>query len=149
MLIAKGYDVFFKMLDGRTVRAPRPYALLHDSKGQDWPSCSALVAPFVRTGGLIRNKDEAEKYFGYEPRAGRLVMPTRRISEWSLLGEAVEIDYWRPGEEEGDFFHPFTRTGGWWIFKTGEYPLVYRLNGMLRAELGGGCDWTDRGFVSP
>jgi hypothetical protein len=145
MLVAKGFGVICRMTDGRTIRAPFRYALLHDESGHDWPSCSALVMPIQ-----IRRDDEpvddsaARSYFGTQPLGCDGETPSRNLSRWRPVGQIDQIDYTRecPKREcrlEDDYWHPIER---------GEARL-YRLGRMLRIELGGGCKWNWRGIVRP
>jgi hypothetical protein len=144
MLIAKGYKVTVVLESGRHVTAPAAYALLHDPAGRDWPRCSALVAPFRKGGGEIRNR-EAESYFGSRPREGSVSVPPRALSVWRRVGAAVQILYSRrrpgnlPAAHKADYEHPF---------KEGKATL-YRRGRELRIELGRGCVWNWRGFVTP
>jgi len=144
MLIAKGYKVTLVLEAGRRVAAPASYALLHDPAGRDWPRCSALVAPFRKGGGQIENS-EAKSYFGSDPRAGSVTMPARSLSGWRRVGAVEQILYSRrrpgnlPASHKADYEHPF---------KEGKATL-YRRGRLLRVELGPGCVWNWRGFVTP
>lgn len=146
MLIAKGYDVGFKLEGERDlILPPKSYAMLHDPSGVDWPKCSVLVAPFKRGGEPVRNK-LAEEYFHYRPRRGRIALPPRDVLAWIELGPVKEIDYWRPGEEyEGEWWHPFGEAG--FLFKS-HLPILHRFGRMMRLELGH-CTLNWRGFVYP
>jgi hypothetical protein len=147
MLIAKGYDIGFKLEGERDlILPPKSYAMLHDPSGSSWPKCSVLVAPFSRRGDYVRNA-LAKEYFQYEPWGGRITLPDRHLSSWKKVGPVKEIDYyWRPGEEyEGDWWHPFGEAG--FLFKS-HLPILYRSNRLLRLELGR-CTLDWRGFVYP
>lgn len=144
MLTAKGYRVAFEVA-GRIVKAPARYAILHDPEGKAWPRCSVLVALFQRGGGHVEDAD-AERYFGYPPREGSYFTPPHALSEWKRVGEVSRIDYWRPGEYEGKWFHPF-KDGGW-VFKA-KLPVLYRRGRLLRLELHDGCVLSWRGFQWP
>ena len=144
MLTAKGYDVGFILKDGREVVPPKSYAMLHDPTGSDWGKNSILVAPFRRTDRELESPD-AESYFGYVPRAGTVNLPPRAIGDWTPVGEVAEIDYWRPGEHRGSYWHPF-KNGGW---RFESKPRLYRLGGRYRLELGPGAKLNWRGFVWP
>lgn len=145
MLTAKGYDVGFKLENGREVFAPKSYAMLHDPSGRDWPKCSVLVVS-IRKGNEEIDNREAEKYFGYVPHGGRTHLPPENLDRWSLVGDVKEIDYWRPGEFKGGWYHPFQ--GGGWLFPK-PFPVLYRNGRALRIELGSGCTLNWRGFVWP
>ncbi len=147
MLIAKGYDVGFRLADKGEVFAPKNYAALHDPAGQSWPKCSVLIAPF-RRGSTKVNNEEAEKYFGYAPRGGPIHLPARDLRTWREIGDVQEIDYWRPGEHKGDWWHPF-REGGWLFGNGGPLPVLHRLGRVMRLELGPGCKLSWRGFEIP
>jgi hypothetical protein len=149
MLIAKGYDIELRLAsEGHKpiVRPPKSYAMLHDPSGRDWPSCSVLITPF-RKGRQDVEDALAEEYFGYEPKAGAVIIPSRDLGNWKKWGEVAEIDYWRPGEHRGDWWHPFGE--GWWIFPGGKLPLLYKQGRLLRMEFTEGCELSWRGFVYP
>lgn len=149
MLIAKGYEVAFKMKAGsRVVRAPKAYAMLHDPGGASWPKTSVLVAPFRRLGSSSPPSGDASSYFGYDPRRGELELPPKGLSAWREVGEVAEIDYWRTGTHEGEYFHRFK--GGGWLFSSSQpLPLLYRRGRLMRLELGQGAVLNWRGFVYP
>ena len=144
MLVAKGYDVGFK-IDNTKMVMPKSYALLHDESGADWSYCSCLIGSFQKTKETVEDA-AAERYFGYPPRAGKLVLPSSNLAEWKLIGSVSEIDYSRPGEHKDDYYHPFS--SGWWIFKRA-LPELYRKHTTYRLELGPGCEVNWRGFVYP
>jgi hypothetical protein len=144
MLIAKGFSVSFKLTNGKMVRAPGGYGLLHDPSGKDWPKCSGLVASFSKGGGEIDDR-LAKDYFGHAPREGELSLPPRALSAWKKVGAVAEILYTRrrPGrllaDHQDEYFHPFEKGT----------PTLYRRGRMLRLELGPNCEWSWRGVVRP
>ena len=133
MLIARGFHVSFAMEDGRTVKGVGE--ILHDESGVDWPSDSALVVAFKKTGKpLGRVSKAARRHFGddYEPLRGRVVLPPRRLSSWKEIGAVKEIFYDRRGEHDGAFAHAF---GGRKFFGSAkELPILYRRGDALRLE---------------
>jgi len=144
MLIAKGYRVNLKLENGRKVRAPASYGLLHDPSGRDWAKCSSLIAPFQKTGDEVSD-GEAKSYFGSEPREGRIALPPKSLGAWHRVGPVVEIEYTRrrpgrlPADHQADYYHPFE----------GKHPMLYRIGKLLRLELGSGCSWNWRGLIRP
>lgn len=151
MLTAKGYAVAFKLAEVRNlVRAPRSYALLYDPSGEDWPKDDVLVAPFSPLRGEVQD-DEAERYFGYVPRKGKLHPPSRNLKNWIKLGEVDAIDYTRPGENAGDFRHDFAvgDAGGLYYLFPGVKPVLYKQTRMLLLHFQDGCVINWRGFVWP
>lgn len=147
MLIAKGYDVAFKMKDGdKIVRTPKTNGFLHDPSGREWPKTSVLVTGFSRGRDEVTHR-EAERYFGYVPQRGTVDLPPRSLSAWKELGEVAEIDYWRPGEHEATYYHPFKHGG--WLFSRGELPRLYKRGRQWRLELGPRAVLNWRGFVYP
>jgi hypothetical protein len=139
MLIAKGYSVSFKMIEGGTVRGGAGAALLHDPSGKTWPSCSGLVASFKKGLGPIKN-NTAEEYLGMPALRGEINLPPRRLSEWSYVGEIAVVNYRRIGKHASPFYHPIE----------GGKAKLYRWRGrVLRMELGSGCVWNWRGIVTP
>lgn len=144
MLTAKGYEVSFRLESKREIHAPKRYGMLHDPSGRDWNKNSILVAPFRRMGEEIQS-DPAEEYFGYVPKAGRIHLPPRTLGAWNYAGEVAEIDYWRPGEHEAEYFHPFENGG--WRFES--KPRLYRRSRIFRLELGPGAKLNWRGFIYP
>jgi len=147
MLTAKGYEVSFRLKTGRVVRAPRSYGLLHDPEGRAWPKTSVIIALFRRSGRSSPPSGDASRYFGYAPRQGTIDLPPKNLSSWRKVGEVAEIDYWRPGTHEGDYFHPFKPKG--WMFSEKTWPTLYRRGRTLRLEMGDGAVLNWRGFVYP
>ena len=49
-LINKGTNVALDLTSGRKIDPPRSYALLHDPRGNLWPSNEGLIGPMQRTG---------------------------------------------------------------------------------------------------
>jgi hypothetical protein len=151
MLTAKGYRVSLRLLERGWIHAAPSAALLHDETGRTWPSCSGLITSFERGGSPLESVPPAVcRYFGcdeYVVRSGVLKVPPRSLGQWSLLGTAEEIHYTRRGEYAADYYHPFEERGAlWWKVKL---PTVYRLGSALRLELGPGCEWNWRGFITP
>jgi hypothetical protein len=151
MLVAKGFAVTIFLESGRKVRAASGAELLHDESGADWPACSGLVASFTKTGKTLPEKDtKADKHFGlsgYVIRRGKVRLPPSDLSEWHLVGRAKSIDYSRRGEHADRYTHTF-QDSGFWLWKH-DLPSVYRRGKSLRIELGSGCTWNWRGFVTP
>jgi len=145
MLIAKGYAVTFKMADGKTIRPPASYALLHDEEGSDWPRCSGLVAPVARVSSQPVQSRAASAYFGSEPVAGQMVLPPRNLSAWRPVGTVAEVLYTRrrprglPSAHAADYYHPVTKGTA----------TLYRRDRHYRLELGAGCAWNWRGIIRP
>jgi hypothetical protein len=173
MLAAKGYRTDLKLVSGRTVR-PRG-AMLHDESGRDWPYRSVLFMSFKKGGGWTEREDEeaednsdAIRYFGYQPRAGRLELPDEtRVEDWDFVDDVHAINYSRPGAQpaesngfldflnilgrpnknfKGDYTHTFKH--GWLIF-AGWSPALYRLRSIYRLELPPWAEVSWKGFVTP
>lgn len=157
MLIAKGYNVSFKMGSGR-VSAPKRYAMLHDPEGRTWPANSVLVAPFSKDG-LEIDDDFAESYFGDPPMGGSIVLPPRVMREWSEVGAVEKIEYSRvrpynmPTKYEGDYYHFFDGSEGALsvlsLFFKAPTPTLYRRRRALRLELPQWASLNERGFIWP
>jgi hypothetical protein len=159
MLIAKGYDVSFKLEgNSKKVAAPSSFAMLHDPEGASWPASSVLIAAFMKKGDEI-NDDFAEDYFGDPPLGGKINLPPLSLDSWKLLGSVKEINYDRrrpnglPAKYEGPYYHVFDGTEGlfgwaYLIFKA-PAPQLYRRGRMLRLELPWGADLNDRGYIWP
>ena len=151
-LIAKGYEVQFKMSDGSLVKPPKSYAMLHDPSGIYWPSCSVLVASFERDGAEIEDSP-AKEYFGYDPVGGTIRPPSKNLKNWRFVGDVAEIDYTRtrpgslPSENKGEYFHPFGE--GSWLFPGGKLPSLYKLGRLVRLEFKDGCRLSWKGFEWP
>ena len=151
MLIAKGYTVSFKLVEGGTVKAPASYALLHDPEGKEFPKCAGFTSPFVKQGRAVNNR-EAKSYFEKFgdtrslPIGGQLGIDVPNpLSKWKRIGEIEKINYTRkcPGRScshPGRYYHPFEQ---------GKFPVLYRWGRHLRMEMGRGCEWNWRGVVYP
>lgn len=152
MLTAKGYEVGLRKksrgaANGRMIRPPKSFALLHDPSGSDWPRCSLLIAPFQRTRREV-DYAPAVEYFGYQPSGGGLTLPPRDLNLWTFVCEVDAIDYWRPGVDyEGDYEHYFKGRG--YVWGDEQFPKVYRRGRVYRLELGGACVVNWRGIVAP
>jgi hypothetical protein len=169
MLAAKGYRCELKSEEtGRFLRPPG--AMLHDESGRDWPYTSVLFCSFSRNGGDREEAADdraATRYFGYTPRAGRLVLPKLSIDDWTPLGEVRAINYYRPGglpaksnsffdliniwkrpekDYRGEYEHTFE--DGWFVFRTG-LPRLFKLGRTYRLEFPPWAQIGWRGFVSP
>ena len=145
MLIAKGYRVIFKMTNGRTVRAPAGYAMLHDEDGRDWSRCSALIMPIRPSREPLSGASKARTYFGHTPVAARAELPPKSLSEWRKVGTIGEVLYSRrrprglPTSHQADYFHPIEKGTA----------TLYRRGRWYRMELGSGCQWNWRGIIKP
>ena len=138
MLIAKGYAPSFKLDTGKTVRAPRGAALLHDPTGRAWPSCSGLVLTFAKSGKETKDS-AAEEYLGRAPKLGEATVPPKALSGWQRVGEVEVVNYRRIGNHAASYYHPIE----------GGKAVLYRRGRALRIELGSGCVWNWRGIVTP
>lgn len=150
MLIAKGFAVTFIMDDGRRIKAPAGYALLHDQDGTDFPRCSGFVMPFQHSARDPEvDNATARTYFGHQPFRGSAAAPPRALSAWRRVGdlddmEVDEILYTRrrprslPVTHGARYFHPFKGRA-----------TLYRHGRLFRIELGAGCVWNARGVVTP
>lgn len=150
MIAAKGYDVSVVLVGGKTVKAPRGAALLHDEDGAAWPRCSALIALFRTTREPLGATPQwVRGYFGaaHTLRRGSVVLPPRSLSGWTLVGRCESVDYRREGVHADEYTHPFGERGGaTWLTR---HPKLFRLGRDLRIELGRGCVWNWRGIVRP
>lgn len=144
MLIAKGYRVIFALQDGRKVRPPAGYAMLHDEDGRDWPRCSALVMPIRMSRDEVKD-GKARSYFGHAPAAARVVLPPRALGLWQRVGVIDTVLYTRrrprglPASHQADYFHPIEKGTA----------TLYRRGRWYRMELGSGCQWNWRGIIRP
>lgn len=145
MLIAKGYRVVFKMQDGKTVKPPASYAMLHDEDGRDWPRCSALIIPIHPRGTPLSGASKARTYFGHTPVAASAVLPPRSLGEWHRVGPIAQVLYSRrrprglPASHQADYYHPIEKGTA----------TLYRRDRWYRMELGPGCQWNWRGIIKP
>lgn len=140
MFLCKGTRVRVKLTEGPGVSAP---ALLHDPDGKAFPKCSVLLGPFARGKKPLKLGRKERLYFGsdYKGHEGRVRYPAHSSSSWTLVGEAVEILYTRPGSRAAGrgtrYFHEFKR------------PVkVYKNGRFYRIDLPS-CILDDRGFVWP
>lgn len=169
MLARKGYNTEL-FLEGSKRKIRPKGSMFHDESGSDWPYTSVLFMPFSRRGGdeeAASVDSAAIRYFGYEPRAGSLVLPESDIDDWDALGEVRAINYSRPGglpaksngffdlisiwkrpakNFRGDYEHTFK--DGWLIFSTG-LPRLFKLESIYRLEFPPWSELSWRGFVKP
>jgi hypothetical protein len=136
MLISRGYNVAFVLDDGRRVRAAKSAEILHDPSGSDWPSDSAIAITFKHTGKTLKDPPkDARKQLGdgFEPKRGRVVLPSRRLSGWREVGLVESVEFHRRGvhfREEGHE-HDFTEST---FFIKGKQPTLYKLGSAYRMD---------------
>lgn len=146
-LVIKGDHVSFELDNGRIVRLPSSYGIVHDTRGTSLPRCNIYFGPFRKTDiPVYTPPSDARAYFGkrYVPRKAEVDVPT---GAWNSLGNVVQIFYRRtPGSEHGGkYFHPFYKRAYF-----NKQPLVLsRLKSFYRIELPSGCIVNYRGFVFP
>jgi hypothetical protein len=143
VIIAKSWDVELDMVDGKTVRAPAGYALLH---GSPIPSGTALWMPFDRTPVDVPPSKDAVQYIGPDVKVtAGLELPDMELSAWDEIGEVQEAWYRRRGTYAGQWHHPFGEKKRLWVF-TRRKPVLYEMWAIRRVELRG-ASWTWRGLV--
>ena len=141
MILAKGERVIFTMAEGRPVRLPPSYAILHDVEGERFSKCSILLGPARRTQRLVEPRGAARDYFG-EGYDLKLVSVPRlpTMESFRPIGRVTQIDYVRRGKYKGLYYHPFKR---------GTHPVLSKSGRWFKLELESGCIYDDRGIVFP
>lgn len=140
-IIIKGSRVAFIMANGRTMRLPAGYGIIHDPDGVALPRCEVFFGPYRRTNRpAVKASKKAARYFGkqYVPKEGSVDVPK---GPWNPVGEVVEILYERTkgSQYAGKYFHPFKSFS----------PTLSRCSRYYRLALRNGCIIDDRGFVFP
>ena len=152
-VLVKGSKVVFLMKDGSKIRPSASSGIIHDPDGQAYDRCTVYVGPVVHTRRRPNSvPSKATRYFGrkYQPHIVQVQVPVH--GPWKSLGEVVEILYERTlgSQYEGKYFHKFkARQKFFFVFKTGNHPIVSRCGRYYRVELQKGCIVDDRGFVFP
>lgn len=132
-ILVKGRDVRLVMTDGRVLRSPRSYGMIHDPSGTILSSSMVYIGPFRRSARDVDLDANGQEYFGsdYDARAASLTIP---VGPWKDLGEVHQIIYDRDrGEYAANrpYEHVFSRSpeasqaGAW---RRLELPLGSRLN---------------------
>jgi hypothetical protein len=139
VILIKGDAVAFETDEGKIVRLPRRYGIIHDPSGKQLPRCETYFGPYRTVGGHIEMTREAKHYFGrsYRPRK---VVVDRPKGPWNPVANVVKIFYVRKGAIAPGGFHHSFRGAPLELAKSGKF---YRLS------LGNGCIVDDRGFVFP
>ena len=141
MILAKGEKVIFAMTEGRPVRLPPSYAILHDVEGERFPKCSILLGPTRRTQRLVEPRGAAKDYFGKGYDLKLISVPRLPTMEsFRPIGRVTQIDYVRRGKYKGLYYHPFKR---------GTHPVLSKSGRWFKLELESGCIYDDRGIVFP
>lgn len=137
----KGRRVAFEMEGGRIHTLPPSYGMIHDPTGKFFPKCHVFFGPYQRTETPVSKTSLETAYYGsnYPGKEARLELPR---GPWRIVGNVVQIFYWRPGRHEGAYFHPFaTQT---------QRPLQLAQSGRFyRLSLPESCVVNERGFVWP
>jgi hypothetical protein len=137
-VVLKGTRVSFLDPDGKEVKLPSAYGLLHDVDGEQFSKCSAFIGPFTRTSKRVPLEGQAKHYLGRE--YGFVVRTNIPTTGWKLVSRIAKvIRYDRTGKHARPFEHPF---------RFSPLPL-YRSGRFYRLDLGTLCVWDDRGFVFP
>jgi len=157
VIVVKGDHVAFD-LNGRDHDPKKPdlvvaasHGLMRDPEGKDWPTCSALIGPYLRRGPAIENA-YARKWVGrrVETREGKVTLPPKAPGEWKTVGEVEVLYYLRPGTRApGMYRHAFNRD----LFARlvfGKQKVTLKKHGRFyRLDMGPSCTIDDRGFVRP
>jgi hypothetical protein len=121
-----------------TIVFPRDYVLVFDPSGRSLDKCCLFVGPARFTDDRPRNFSTFDrKWFGddYDLRIAVVDVPDEN---WQPCGRVTEMVYFRPGEYEGDWKHPFSEPQP--LFKSGKWHML-----VLPED----CILTWRGLESP
>lgn len=137
-LIVKGEAVVFLLADGRRVKPPASYGIVHDPEGKVFSKCTIFVGPVRRTGESVGHSPNSRAYFGkkYDLRKATTGRPN---GSFKTIGQVVEIRYRRRGRYAGGYYHPFKAFA----------PTLSRSGRWYKLDLRDGCIVDDRGFVFP
>lgn len=138
MILVKAGRVDLLLVGGDSLVMPADYGLIHDETGEQLPYCSLFIGPFEDGGDFNEDVPEhARKYFGdgYKPRIAHVDVPA---SGWDPLGRVREIEYFRPGKLQGDWWHPFE-----------VFPEILQSGDWYRIDLPPDCEVNWRGIVWP
>jgi hypothetical protein len=140
-IVIKGSRVVFILQNGRKVRLPPSYGIIHDPEGKVLPRCEVFFGPYVKSKRIASAPSKkARKYFGskYSPKEATVDVPD---GPWNSIGEVVEILYERTkgSQYAGKYFHPFKEFS----------PELSKSKRYYRLALRNGCIVDDRGFVFP
>jgi len=140
-IVIKGSRVVFILSDGRKVRLPPSYGIIHDPEGTSFSKCEVFFGPYRKTRRVAESPSrKARQYFGpkYTPKEAIVDVPK---GPWKSVGEVVEILYERTkgSQYAGKYFHPFKSFA----------PELSKSGRHYRLALRNGCIVDDRGFVFP
>jgi hypothetical protein len=139
MILIKGKQVKMEMANGKIVRAPASYGIIHDPDGSQLPKCFVFIGPYKTSKKPVEMTGDAKSYFGsdYKPTSAVVDVPR---GPWKSMGDVVQIFYKRPGKYAGKYFH---------LFDKRTTVLLSKCRNHFRLELPGGCIVNWRGFVYP
>jgi hypothetical protein len=140
-IIIKGSNVVLIMADGKKLRLPPSYGIIHDPDGTDLPRCDTFFGPVRKSKRIAKApSSKSRRYFGtkYNPKEATVDVPS---GPWHSVGEVVEILYERTkgSQYAGRYFHPFKKFS----------PTLSKCGRYYKLALRNGCIIDDRGFVYP
>ena len=137
----KANAVMLEDMNGKLIRLPRSYGMLHDPEGTDFARCDVYFGPYKMTRAKAPMDSSAKWYFGrtYEAKGVR-IDGLRLDGPWKHVAGVRKIFYYRRGvRAPGGFHHAFHRS-----------PLeLSKCGKFYKLTLPGGCIVDDRGFVWP
>lgn len=139
-ILIKGKGVSLLMTDGRVLRSPRTYGMIHDPSGVYLPPSDVYIGPYELTRSGVDLDRSGKQYFGsrYDAELASVSPPS---GAWRHIGHADEILYDR---DRGVYSAPIPYAHEF------KHPVSVSQNGSWkRLELPPGAVVNWRGFVSP
>jgi len=102
-----GDDVALSIVDREPLVFPKDHVLIFDPSGRSIGKCCLVIGPARFTNDPISNFSKFDRgWYGddYERRLAFVDVPE---DHWHSFDRVDEITYFRYGELEGDFTHPF------------------------------------------
>lgn len=158
MLVAKGRRIEVVLVDGRRLRAPMGWEMLHDDSGDAWPPCSLLITAYRKGRRAARNPpSDAKQWLGksYHAHLGSVRLPAVDLSSWRVGGYVDELFYTRTGlRAPGPFVHAFNKPRGIWhiVFRLkggASRVTLYQSSRAWRLDLPENCLVTGAGIIYP
>jgi hypothetical protein len=153
-MLCRGTRVILELTEGRDIKPPAGYGLLHDTEGKEWPKNVVLLGPFRRGGKTEEVPSRVRYYLGrthiiHQGHAATESLP-RELSAWKEVGKLRVLYYCRGGTKgPGCAHHKLNKSiidrllhgrGTVTVYKHGRW---YRLQFPRNARM------DDRGFLYP
>lgn len=155
-MLCRGTRVILQLVEGRDIKPPAGYGLLHDTEGKQWPKNVVLLGPFSRGGSTKDEKipSNVRYYLGrtytiHRGEANTESLP-HALSAWTKVGDLEVLYYCRGGTRgPGCAHHKLNKRVLDRALRGKGSVGVYKHGRWYRLQFPRGAQIDDRGFVWP